>query len=89
MQGAYIPPVLREAPQPDSSKDHSHSGFGYHSFGNTDHMGRKTPTGALSPTLQQSTLERDSSYKSKSSSGAGSTASIKDQAQGSQAKSFV
>lgn len=73
MQGAYIPPVLREPSHVEAStqsKDHSHSGMGYHSFGNTDHMGRRnTPTsptgGSFSPTMSQqqstSTLERNTS----------------------------
>ena len=77
LQGAYIPPVLRETPQPDSPNDHSHSGFGYHSFGNTDHMGRKsashTPSHTLPPSNPQqakSTLERNAD-KAKSSTGGG------------------
>ena len=69
VQGAYIPPVLHATPKDDhnSSKDHSHSSYGYQSFGSTDRMGRKTPsqtpTPTLSPTPQPqlsatSTLER-------------------------------
>ncbi len=67
LQGAYIPPVLQDTPQSEpGSKDHSHSGFGYQSFGSTDRMGRKsasqTPNPAFSPTPQPqqstSTLER-------------------------------
>lgn len=64
VKGAYIPPVLRDSPQTSTLRDHSsHSSFGYHSFGNTDNMGRKTSS--LSPTLQQSgsTLERNASSK--------------------------
>lgn len=78
IQGAYIPPVLRETPQADSPNEQSHSsGLGYHSFGNTDHMGRKsashTPSHTLPPNNPQqakSTLERNAD-KAKTTGGAG------------------
>ena len=41
MQGAYIPPVLKESPI-QSSSDNSVNG--YQSFGSTDHMGRRNPS---------------------------------------------
>lgn len=41
MQGAYIPPVLKES-LPTSSRDNSVNG--YQSFGSTDHMGRRNPS---------------------------------------------
>jgi hypothetical protein len=85
MQGAYIPLVLQENSQQASYRDHSYGSLGYHSFGNADHMGRRTPT--LSPTgshsIKQATLEREGSSKG----GAGLPGVHKDQ--GTQGKAFV
>ena len=60
---SYISPVLRDS-APDPLYDNSATGYGYQSFGSTDHMGRRSPchVGVTSnPIKGMSTLERSMS----------------------------